>query len=87
MMWEGTVMRLSMSYETPYRIDADYSHATTEHISSVFSTGTSLSRGIRSLPDALSPDFRQKLYEQLVESGRRYPPAAGRGIDPHTHST
>ena len=50
---------------------ADYSNATTEHITTVFSTGTALSRGIRSLPDALSPDFRQKLYEQLVETGRR----------------
>ena len=50
---------------------ADYSNAESEYIATVFSTGTAIGRGIRSLPNALSPDFRQKLFEKIVEAGRR----------------
>lgn len=32
-----------------------------------FGVGTCM--GIRSLPDALRPDFRRRLYEQLIELG------------------
>jgi hypothetical protein len=52
-------------------LPADYTNSASEHIATVFSTGSALSCGIRSLPDALRPDFRQKLFEQLVDSGRR----------------
>ena len=55
----------------PWILFADYTNSGSEHIATVFSTGSALSNGIRSLPDALSPDFRKKLFEQIVESGRR----------------
>lgn len=41
----------------------------TEHIRTVWSTSNCL--GIRSLPDALSPDFRTRLYEEIVSATKR----------------
>ncbi|GAX83969.1 hypothetical protein CEUSTIGMA_g11393.t1 [Chlamydomonas eustigma] len=51
----------------------EYTNAASEHVHHVFSTASALHRGIRSLPDALSPDFRQKLYELILENGTRDP--------------
>jgi len=49
----------------------DYRNADAEHLSLVFSKGGMLNRGIRSLPNAMSPDFRSKLYDELLAAGRR----------------
>lgn len=39
-----------------------------EHVSSVFTPANFT--GIRSLPNALSPYFRELLYQELVQSGK-----------------
>eukprot|EP00798_Chlamydomonas_sp_ICE-L_P030306 gene30306-35295_t len=47
-----------------------YKNAGKEHIENVWSTGTSLARGIRSLPNALSPDYRINLYDEIIEGAK-----------------
>lgn len=49
----------------------EYRNADKEHIENVWSTGTTLMRGIRSLPNALSPDYRIKLYDEIIDGAKK----------------
>ena len=46
----------------------EYTNAEQEQVQAVF--GPASFQGIRSLPNALNPDFRQRLYEELIETGQ-----------------
>jgi hypothetical protein len=54
----------------------DATQSANEHIRTVWSTANCL--GIRSRPDALSPDFRTRLFEELVSATKRERAATGR---------
>ncbi|KAG2436100.1 hypothetical protein HYH02_011611 [Chlamydomonas schloesseri] len=50
-------------------LDACAAQSASEHVRSVWSTANIC--GIRSLPNALSPDFRERLYQELVAAAQR----------------
>lgn len=50
-------------------LDACAAQSASEHVRTVWSTANIC--GIRSLPNALNPDFRERLYQELVAAAQR----------------
>lgn len=78
---------MSPTFAQPKGYLQEYPLASQEHILQVFSTGTSLNRGIRSLPNALEPNFRRRLFEILVAEVKLDDSKQRPWTSPHLYNT